>query len=234
MSLSSLGRSALSELAVEQLRDQLAAGSWPVGARLPAEAELARQLDVGRSTVREAVRVLVHAGQLETRQGSGTYVRALEPPPEWEPRVRRAEVLEVYEVREALESQAARLAALRRTDGDLERIDAALADRERTRAAGEVEPFVDADLAFHAAVVEAAGNALLSEMFRSFLSVLRAALIDVVEGQVIDKIDSTDAHAALRDAIRDGDPERAVAATHDNVTVTARGLRERPDPRSTR
>ncbi|EHN12445.1 Transcriptional regulator GntR family [Patulibacter medicamentivorans] len=231
MTLSSLGRSALSELAVEQLREHLAAGAWPVGARLPAEAELARQLDVGRSTVREAVRVLVHAGQLETRQGSGTYVRALVPPPEWEPRVRRAEVLEVYEVREALESQAARLAALRRTDDDLDRIDRTLQIRERTRAAGEVEPFVDADLAFHAAVVDAAHNVLLSEMFGSFLSVLRAALIEVVAGEVIDRIDSAGAHAALRDAIRARDPAGAVAATHDNVTVTARGLH--PDTRST-
>ena len=111
MALTSLRRSSLAELAVTQLRDQVLSGQWAVGARLPAETELAQQLEVGRSTVREAVRVLVHAGLLETRQGSGTYVRSLTPGSDFQARLRRAAVLEAYEVREALEVQAARLAA---------------------------------------------------------------------------------------------------------------------------
>ncbi|MGX6448062.1 FadR/GntR family transcriptional regulator [Patulibacter sp. S7RM1-6] len=238
MPLPNIARGRLSDLAVEGLRDQLAAGAWAVGERLPPEAALASDLGVGRSTLREAVRVLVDAGQLETRQGSGTFVRALEPPPEWEARVRRAAVLDVYEVREALEVQAARLAALRRTDEDLEAIDAALAGREARRGVLG-EPFVDADLAFHAAVVAAARNPLLQEMFDSFLTVLRAALVEVVRDVAIDEVDTADAHAQLAAAIRDRDPEAAAAATHANVSVTARGLRELVDaapatPRSPR
>jgi DNA-binding FadR family transcriptional regulator len=220
-----LGRGSLGELAAQQLREQLADGAWPLGSRLPAETVLAGQLGVGRSTVREAVRVLVAAGQLETRQGSGTYVLATEPPPEWEPRVRRADILDVYEVREALEVQAARLAAQRRTPEDLDAIDRLLGEREVARAAGVVEPFVDADLAFHAAIVDAAHNPLLGEMFTSFLGVLRAALVTVVHEVVIDEVDAADAHRALADALRAGDPDAAVAATHANVTVTGRSLR---------
>lgn len=225
MAMTSLGRGSLGELAAQQLREQLAAGAWPVGARLPAETVLAEQLGVGRSTVREAVRVLVAAGQLETRQGSGTYVLAVQPPPEWEPRVRRADILDVYEVREALEVQAARLAAERRTPEDLVAIDRLLDEREVARAAGVVEPFVDADLAFHGAIVAAAHNPLLGEMFTSFLGVLRAALVAVVHEVVIDEVDAVDAHRALADAVRAGDPDAAVAATHANVTVTGRSLR---------
>jgi DNA-binding FadR family transcriptional regulator len=225
MAMTSLGRGSLGELAAQQLREQLAAGAWPVGTRLPAENVLAAQLGVGRSTVREAVRGLVAAGQLETRQGSGTYVLALQPPPEWEPRVRRADILDVYEVREALEVQAARLAAERRTAEDLAAIDRLLAEREVARGAGVVEPFVDADLAFHGAIVAAAHNPLLGEMFASFLGVLRAALVTVVHEVVIDEVDAADAHRALADAIRAGDPDAAVVATHANVTVTGRSLR---------
>jgi DNA-binding FadR family transcriptional regulator len=225
MAMTSLGRGSLGELAAQQLREQLAAGTWPVGTRLPAETVLATQLGVGRSTVREAVRVLVAAGQLETRQGSGTFVTALQPAAEWVPRARRAAVLDVYEVREALEVQAARLAAQRRTDDDLDAIDHALREREAARATGEVEPFVDADLAFHGAVVAAAHNALLDEMFSSFLGVLREALVTVVQEVVIDEVDAADAHAALAAAIRAGDPDAAIAATHANVTVTGRSLR---------
>lgn len=220
MSLTPVGRGSLSELAVQQLREQLAAGAWPVGTRLPAEGTLAEQLGIGRSTVREAVRILVHDGQLETRQGSGTFVRALTPPPEWEPRMRQAAVLDAYEVREALEVQAARLAAERRSDEDADRIDAALAERERCRAAGEIEAFVDADLAFHSAIVAAAHNDLLQDMFTSFLTVLRAALVEVVRDVVLDDVDSRQAHADLARAIRDRDPEAAMAATHANITVT--------------
>jgi DNA-binding FadR family transcriptional regulator len=229
MAMTSLGRGSLGELAAQQLREQLSAGAWPVGTRLPAETDLATQLGVGRSTVREAVRVLVAAGQLETRQGSGTYVLALQPPPEWEPRVRRADVLDVYEVREALESQAARLAAQRRTPDDLAAIDAALVAREAARATGEVEPFVDADLAFHHAIVAASHNALLQEMFRSFLGALRAALVHVVEETVLDVVDDARAHADLAAAIRAGDPDAAIAATHANVTVTGGQLRAAAD-----
>ena len=94
MALTSLRRSSLAELAVSQLRDQVLSGQWAVGARLPAETELAQRLEVGRSTVREAVRALVHAGLLETRQGSGTYVRSVTPGSEWESRLRRAAILE--------------------------------------------------------------------------------------------------------------------------------------------
>ncbi len=220
MALSPVGRGSLSELAVQQLREQLELGTWPVGSRLPAESLLAEQLGIGRSTVREAVRVLVHDGQLETRQGSGTFVRALTPPPEWEPRMRAAALLDVYEVREALEVQAARLAAERRSDADLARIDAALAERERRRAEGEIEAFVDADLAFHGAIVLAAGNELLRDMFASFLTVLRAALVEVVRDVVLDDVDSAAAHADLAAAIRARDPEAAMAATHANITVT--------------
>lgn len=226
MAMTSLGRGSLGELAATALREQLAAGAWPVGTRLPAENVLAGQLGVGRSTVREAVRVLVAAGQLETRQGSGTFVLAVEPPPEWETRVRRADVLDVYEVREALETQAARLAAERHTDDDLAAIDAALAAREAARATDEVAPFVDADLAFHAAVVAASHNPLLVEMFTSFLGALREALVAVVEEVVLDVVDDARAHADLAAAIRAGDPEAAVLATHANVTVTGRSLRK--------
>ena len=92
-----------------------AGGEWPVGSRIPTEPQLVEALGVGRNTVREAVRALVHAGVLECRQGSGTYVivdrragRGGGPPAR--PPHRRAEAVEV---RRAFEVEAARLAALR-------------------------------------------------------------------------------------------------------------------------
>ena len=228
MPLTSLRRSPLVDLAVSQLREQVLSGQWPVGGRLPAETELAQRLEVGRSTVREAVRALVHAGLLETRQGSGTYVRSVTPGAEWEPRLRRAAVLEAYVVREALEVQAARLAATRRTAADVEALQACLAERDRAR--GSDAAFVEADLAFHRAVVAAAHNPLLAEMFDSFAAVLREALIAIRSDQAVQSPDADAAHARLAAAIEAGDAAAAAQATHDHIDPTAANLRSLIQP----
>jgi GntR family transcriptional regulator, transcriptional repressor for pyruvate dehydrogenase complex len=221
--LTSLRRSPLVDLAVSQLREQVLSGQWPVGSRLPAETELAQRLEVGRSTIREAIRALVHAGLLETRQGSGTYVRSVTPGADWEPRLRRAAVLEVYEVREALEVQAARLAASRRTEADIAALRAGLTERQRAR--GEVASFVEADLDFHRSVVAAAHNPLLAEMFDSFAAVLREALIAVRSDHQVRDAGADAAHARLTAAIEAGDAAAAAAATHDHIDPTAANLR---------
>lgn len=225
MPLTSLRRSPLAELAVSQLREQVASGQWPVGERLPAENELARMLGVGRSTVREAVRVLVHAGILETRQGSGTYVRQLTAGSGWEPLLRRAAILEVYEVRQALEVQAAVLAAERRTPEDIARINELEADRTRMRDLARDSAFIEADVAFHQAVVTAAHNPLLAEMFASFTSVLRETLADVISDASLGEIDSSPAHTRLATAVAAGDPAAAERATHDHLDPIAVALR---------
>jgi GntR family transcriptional repressor for pyruvate dehydrogenase complex len=224
MPLTSLRRSPLVDLAVSQLREQVLSGQWPVGGRLPAETELAQRLEVGRSTVREAVRALVHAGLLETRQGSGTYVRSVTPGGDWEPRLRRAAVLEVYEVRKALEVQAARLAAERRTDADIASIRESLAERQRTRARARDSAFIEADLAFHRCVVAAAHNALLAEMFDSFSAALRGALAAIVSDSGLDDVGADPAHVRLAAAIEAGDPAAAERATRDHLDPTAAAL----------
>lgn len=226
--ISSLRRSPLAELAVRQLHEQLVAGRWPVGSRLPAEPELAEQLGIGRSTLREAVRALVHAGMLETRQGSGTYVRSLTAESTFAARLRRAEIREVYEVREALEVQAARLAAARRTDSDLAALRGRLAARDLARDTGPGGGFVDADLAFHRAVITAAHNLLLTEMFDSFETVLRDALAAVVSDRELDDVEVAPTHARLVAAIEAGDAGAAEAATREHIGATAAALLSRP------
>ncbi|MEJ3657742.1 FCD domain-containing protein [Actinomycetes bacterium KLBMP 9759] len=219
-------RLSLVEQTTAELRRLLAEGEWPVGARVPGEVELGRQLGVGRSTVREAMRALISSGQLEARQGAGTFVASRTAVPEWDRRLRRAAIADVYEVRIALELEAARLAAARRTDADLAAMDAAMAARG---AAGSTEEFVDADLQVHLAVVAAAHNPVLSDVFGSFVAPLRAALLDLVRDADLRTPDehtgSTRAHHELVEAIRAGDAAAAVLATRHNVEVTLAQLR---------
>ncbi|KUO04896.1 FadR/GntR family transcriptional regulator [Streptomyces caeruleatus] len=212
MPLGAVRPSPLVEQAAERLREQITDGHWPVGTKLPGETTLAKELGVGRSTVREALRALAGAGLVQPRQGAGVFVIATEPAEDWPARLRRAAVSDVYEVRMAVEVQAARLAAHRRTPEDVLALRAALAGR-RTASAGDDATFVDADIALHAAVVAAAHNPVLTDLFSEFVPVLRDGLIDLLTLTGLrthDPNTADDAHEALVRAIVDGDAEGAV------------------------
>ena len=159
---------------VDQLQRQLATGAWKVGDRIPGEYDLAARLQVSRPAVREAVRALSHVGVLDVRRGDGTYVRSTVDPRPLLRRVELATLRDVFEVQLAYDVQAARLAARRRTDEDLRRLEGLLA-RSRRRRRGP-ERSATADVRFHLGVVETSHNALLVEAFRYFQSRLRESL----------------------------------------------------------
>lgn len=226
MALGPLRPSPLVEQAADHLREQIADGSWPVGTRLPGETTLAKQLGVGRSTVREAVRASPAAGLLQARQGAGVFVIATEPAEDWAARLRRASLADVYEVRMMIEVRAAELAARRRTAADLAALDAALAARDAARG---TEAFIDADIALHAAVVSAAHNPVLADLFAGFAPVLREGLLDLV--RIVDVRDAEDdhgreAHAALVEAVRDRDPAAAGDAVQAELRRILRNVSE--------
>ncbi|WP_405641839.1 FadR/GntR family transcriptional regulator [Streptomyces uncialis] len=226
MPLDALRPSPLVEQATTRLREQITGGHWPVGTRLPGETTLAKELGVGRSTVREALRALAGAGLVRARQGAGVFVTAAEPAEGWPERLRRAAIGDVYEVRMLLEVQAARLAAGRRTEKDIDALRRALAGR---RAAGsEGDPaFVDADIALHAAVVAAAHNPVLTDLFTEFAPALREALIELLDLGGLRREDPGhgDArHAALVAAVIDGDVAAAGAAAEEELERTLEEL----------
>ncbi|TDB77478.1 MULTISPECIES: FadR/GntR family transcriptional regulator [unclassified Micromonospora] len=195
---------------IAQLRARILGGEWPVGGRIPTEPQLVAALGVGRNTVREAVRALVHAGVLECRQGSGTYVVSTdELAPVVARRLTDDRMAEVVEVRRAFEVEAARLAALRRTPQDVATLDGALAAREAAWRSGRVEEFVAADAALHTAVVAAAHNRMLAELYASVGAALRSTIAQAM-GDTLEPERYVD-HGRLVEAIRAGDPARAAA-----------------------
>ncbi|MFG2778337.1 FadR/GntR family transcriptional regulator [Streptomyces prunicolor] len=211
MPLGPVRPSPLVEQAAERLRAQIAAGEWPVGSKLPGETTLAAELGVGRSTVREALRALAGAGLVRPRQGAGVFVVATEPAEDWPTRLRRAAVTDVYEVRMGVEVQAARLAASRRTPEDVTAMERALEARRAAAGADDVA-FVDADIAFHAAVVAAARNPVLADIFGQFTPVLREGLVELLaltELRAHDPNTGDAAHEALVRAVAEGDAETA-------------------------
>ncbi|MDX6738261.1 FadR/GntR family transcriptional regulator [Actinocorallia sp. A-T 12471] len=212
MTLSSARRTPLFEQVAAQLREQITAGRWPVGSRIPTEPELAEQLGVARGTLREAVRALAHNGLLDIRQGSGTYVvSSSELAGVMRRRFADFDREHVKELRTMLETSAAGLAALRRTEADLVHLDALLDRRERAwrhaELTGELEDFVQADAALHHAIVEAAHNPALSGIYADLGDFFRAELRDFFAGELTP--DRHVDHTRLIAAIRAGDANAA-------------------------
>ncbi|PBC77169.1 DNA-binding FadR family transcriptional regulator [Streptomyces sp. TLI_235] len=208
MALSSTRRTPLSDQVIAQLRAQITSGEWPVGSRIPTEAALVEQLGVARNTVREAVKALAHNGLLDIRQGSGTYVLATsELAGVMHRRFADADQSQVAELRATLEMSAAGLAAGRRTDRDLELLGATLERREHAWHSGEPEDFVQADAAFHQAVVAAAHNEVLAAVYADLGEVMRAHLRHDVGPELI--AERYVGHDGILDAIRHGDAQRA-------------------------
>lgn len=207
--LTAARRSGLIDQAIGALRDRIGASGWGIGDRIPSEPDLAEQLGVGRNTVREAVQALVHAGILERRQGSGTYVRATsELAGAVERRLAAADHEHVVEVRRALEVEASRLAALRHTAADADRLRELLAVRRRETAAAaspHIDALVDADVALHLAIVDAAHNPVLAELYAHLLDALSAN----VRRNVLRTDHADDDHAGLVAAVLAGDADAA-------------------------
>ncbi|MET8076905.1 FCD domain-containing protein [Streptomyces sp. NPDC005303] len=211
MPLGPVRPSPLVDQAAERLREQITTGHWPVGTKLPGETTLAKELGVGRSTVREALRALAGAGLVQPRQGAGVFVTATEVVQDWPTRLRRAAVTDVYEVRMAVEVHAARLAARRRTPEDVAAMELALEGRRAASTSCDAA-FVDADITFHAAVVAAAHNPVLADLFREFSPVLREGLVELLALTGLrdhDPNTADEAHAALVRAVAHADAEGA-------------------------
>ncbi|MGK5731359.1 FadR/GntR family transcriptional regulator [Streptomyces sp. URMC 124] len=210
MPLNSPKRSRLVDQVIAGLRSQITSGEWPVGSRIPTEPELVEQLGVARNTVREAVRALAHNGLLDIRQGSGTYVVATsELAGVMHRRFADADPRDVAELRSALEASAARLAARRRTEQDLVQLAALLERREEAWRSGDAERFVEADATLHTAVVSAAHNEVMSEVYADLGGVMRQFLRAYV-GSAMRPEELAD-HGRLVAAIADGDEETAGA-----------------------
>ena len=150
----------------DSMRELIVSGTWPVGFRIPTEPELVVQTGVGRNTIREAVQSLVHAGLLQRRQGSGTFVIATsELPTAITRQFAGARQRDVLEVRQALEMVAATLAAKRRRPGQVKNLQALAKERAEAVAGGDLEQMVQADMKLHLYVAKVAANPVLEGLY---------------------------------------------------------------------
>lgn len=208
----------------EQLRKLISASEWAVGARLPAERDLARQLGVSRPSVREALIAMEVEGWVEVRTGSGVYVldRSKTPSPandrgaqispdEWGP-------LELIRARRVVEGEVAAMAATQAKRKHIDAMEKALASMKLDADRGVLP--LEGDRAFHTAIVESCGNVVLIETIQRFWDSRRGPLFERLGGH-FETVDSWRSaiteHQAIFDAVRNRDPDAARVAMHAHM-----------------
>lgn len=208
----------------EQLAAQLVSfvelSGLKVGDKLPSERDLAEALKVSRVSLRQATVSLEVQGVLEVRHGGGIYLRALPGDRSRfvELMMRRHRLPEILEAREALETQLAALAAIRRTDADMRAIDAALDTMHDEIESGGLG--VHGDELFHSAITAAARSALLGD----FMAALGPAITETRLSSLAEPsrpARSLAAHRRIAEAIRSEDPGAARRAMRRHLKMVA-------------
>jgi GntR family transcriptional repressor for pyruvate dehydrogenase complex len=210
---------AVTDEAIDKIKEMIVSGELRPGDRLPKEADLADRLGLSRNSLREAVKALSLIHVLDVRQGDGTYVTSLEPRLLLDAITYVVEfhrddtVLEFLEVRRILEPAATAMAAQRMTDAEVDELRKILAvlDEDPT-----VEELVANDLEFHRKIAVGSGNSVLASLIDSLSGPTARARIWrglTQEGAVAR---TRDQHGAICDAIASREPEvaRSWATVH--------------------
>ncbi|MGW8329998.1 FadR/GntR family transcriptional regulator [Streptomyces sp. NPDC055897] len=203
---------AVTDEAIEKIKEMIVSGALRPGDRLPKESELAAELGLSRNSLREAVRALSLIRILDVRQGDGTYVTSLDPQLLLEAMGfvvdfhRDDTVLEFLAVRRILEPAATAMAASRLTDSELDALSSKL---DALGEAPSVEELVSADLEFHRGIVAGSGNAVLCSLLDGLSGPTTRARIwrGLTQEDAVSR--TLREHRAILTALRDRDAEAA-------------------------
>ncbi|RPD40678.1 FadR family transcriptional regulator [Chitinophaga barathri] len=209
-SIQPLQRKNLADEVAAQLQELICSGKYDIGQQLPTEPELMQQFAVGRSTIREAVRLLVNGGLVRVQQGLGTFITSRQPMAEpLAKRLHRAQYQDLNEVRLLLEVKIAEKAAMHRTKEDIAQMKDFLKQRHMHAKANNVEACMQADINFHTSIAVASQNEIMVDLYKTISTHILQSFID--------RFDDTDAfldsqalHKSLLEAIIDKNPAQAL------------------------
>jgi GntR family transcriptional repressor for pyruvate dehydrogenase complex len=223
---------AVTDEAIEKIKDMIVRGELGPGSRLPPEKDLAERLGLSRSSMREAVKALEVIRVLDVRRGDGTYVTSLEPKLLLEAISFVVDLhdddslLEIFAVRRVLESHATGLAAQQAGDEDVAGLDAEISG---VAPDTDIESLVEHDVRFHGAIARLAGNDYLASLLDSLTSQTVRARVwrGLTQAGVVER--TLAEHRAILDAIADHDAELATSTAQVHIAGIDRGLRQARD-----
>lgn len=217
-------KTSVKDQTMAQLKHYIASGRIAPGERLPSERALAEALGVGRYSVREALKVLEAVGVVESRVGEGTFISD-------QPGARIGEIIgfslghqggtimEILDARKIIEIEAARAAAERATEEDLERMAAEL-DRMQA-AADDFRAYLIADMNFHRHIGEASHNGIVARVVNNLIDLLEEVLKETRTDALPTQAESDrDLHHAVYKAIAQRQPDQAVLLMREHIQLT--------------
>ena len=223
MSIKPIAAPRLYQRIAEEIARLIDAGTFAVGARLPAERELASQLQVSRSSLREALSVLELQGRVEIKLGSGVYVAGNKRRSKAPPALSEASPFDISRTRRLVEGEAAALAARHATPAQIKVIEKAF-----TRLAADLKArkaMSPADRDFHMAIARASDNAALAKVIEQLWDE-RSGPLDTRMDELFvfpdEKRDKAGEHRAVLDAIRRRDAVGARRAMRGHLESVAR------------
>ncbi len=213
----------LADAVMEEIKRMIESGELKEGDRLPNQIEFASQLNVSRTSLREAFRVLDLLGAIEQRPGFGTVIKKYNPvtfssgvvsPP----LMSDAEAtLELLQAREVIEVGAARLAAENASQQQLDELGEQVARLRLALEKGETQTYIEADVAFHRSIAEFSGNRFILYSFRTLKGYIEQYMQEcfgVLPGMLSS---SEKLHRSIFRSISSRNPDKAAGAMHDHI-----------------
>lgn len=216
--LSNIKSELLAEQTQEQIYQYILKTPIPVGTKLPNEFKLGERFGVGRSTIREAVKLLVSRGVLEVRRGSGTYVVSttpsdLDPLGLRDVEDKAALAFDLVNVRLMLEPGIAEMAALNAKEEDISRLRTLCSVvEEKIRTGGD---YIEDDIAFHCCVAECSGNKVVEQLI-PIIDTAVMMFVNITHKKLTEETIMT--HRAIVEAIVERDPIGARTAMMMHMT----------------
>jgi GntR family transcriptional regulator, transcriptional repressor for pyruvate dehydrogenase complex len=185
---------------------------------LPTERALAAKLGVGRPAIRESIKALTILDVLESRRGDGTYLKSLDGlrsgwPAKVDLSVKDFSMLDLLEVRKMFEPKAAKLAASRATETHLKRIEC---QRVKVQEAKDWDTIAEHDFLLHTAIIDAAGNPILSELNSALTRLLQRSR-QITGARAPNRSQMLEAHNMIVDAILKGNSDEAESAMLEHL-----------------
>jgi GntR family transcriptional regulator, transcriptional repressor for pyruvate dehydrogenase complex len=201
----------------KSLLEYIFSGSIKPGEKLPTERQLQEALGVGRSAIREAIKVLSVLGVLEIKHGNGTYLKKTDSSLliesiEWGMLLGEKRVRDIIEARQEIEISVVKLAAQRCTEEELKELWEIL---ERLKVS-TIEDFVEIDIAFHLKLADMAKNTVFKGILTSIQSLLRTWIKYVIEEAGETRFSYND-HLKIYKAVENKDPKAAVLAMEEHM-----------------
>lgn len=202
-------RKTLAEEVADRLIQGIINDEYAIGDKLPIEPELMKIYGVGRSSIREAIKILSIKGVLSVQQGVGTFVTSKNIQESLETQINKSAFNEVYEVRSLLDSKIAARAAVHRSEKELKTIKMYLDLRHQFAEENQALECYQADINFHISIAEACGNTLLKEIYK----IASKHILRTFESSHNNSTDSfrlsQKIHTDLYKSIENKDPEKA-------------------------